>query len=111
MSMRSNKNEHEIGGHDARFKLTANTKERLYRASYPYMTEGPPEKREVKDEDGVITGPANIKTNPMKNGRTGKSIYFENKIEYIADDYNIGRKLATQAREYHHEKVQDKPFS
>lgn len=110
-SLRSNKNEHEIGGHDARFKLTSNPKERLHKAPFEYIPSPPPKRRETRDEDGVIIEPANFKVSPMKKGRTGKSVYFENKIEYIADDYNIGKKIAKEEREYHHSKLQDKPFS
>ena len=112
MALRNNKEEFLVGGHDRDFKPMSNVKERLHRAPYPYRTEGPPSPREIKDEDGrVITKEPNIKTGPMKKGKVGKGVTLGGKIEYIADDYNIKKKIATEEREYHMSKVQDAPFS
>ena len=76
------------------------------RATYENRPEGVPERREIKDEDGnVMTAEPNMKTMPMKKGKFGKNIYFQNKIEYIADDYNVTKKIATKEREYHLSKL------
>lgn len=75
-SLRSNKNEHEVGGHDAPFRPTKNMKEKV-KAAYENRPEGVPERREIKDEDGnVMTQEPNMKTMPMKKGKVGKNIYF-----------------------------------
>lgn len=111
MSLRRNKEEFLVGGHDRDWKPMNNVKERVYRLPYPYRTEGPPTPKKTKDEDGVITAPANVKTNPGKKGRVGRGVTLGGKIEYIADDYNITKKIATEEREYHQSKVQDAPFS
>ena len=95
MALRTNKLEYLVGGHDRDWNPMNNVKERVYRSPYPYRTEGPPSPKTLKDEDGVITAPPNVKTNPMKKGNVGRGVTLGGKIEYMIDDYNMKKKLAT----------------
>ena len=68
--------------------------------------------KNFKDEEGnVMVAPKNITTNPIKTGRVGKQTTLGGIIEYQANDYDAGKKLALKEREYHMSKLQDKPFS
>lgn len=98
-------------GHDKPFKPAKDPGVKVPKAPYEYKEQGPPPKKNYRDEDkNVIVGPKNILTNPMKEGKIGKNIYFDGKIDHMADDYDAAKKLAIKEREYHETKVQDKPF-
>jgi hypothetical protein len=76
------------------------------------MPLGPGPKKDFKDEEGAVKiGPKNITIIPCKLGKVGKNVLIGDKIPYIEDDYNIGKKLAKKELEYHQSMVQEKPFS
>jgi hypothetical protein len=89
-------------------------KEKLYVTSYPHIDEKPAERKDYKDpEGGVISGPKNFVTSPMKEGVPGtkKGTSFGGIIPYMTDDYDIKKKILAKEQAYHNSKVQEKPFS
>ena len=44
----------------------------------------------------VISKPRNIQTNPPKLGKVGKNTTFGGRIDYMEDDYNRPKELATE---------------
>jgi hypothetical protein len=87
------------------------------------MTEYEEKKKDYKDPDGgVITGPPNIKTMPMKKGivpqKVGKELMsplfhpVHDHVYKVADNYDRSKELLQEELKYHQEKVGDrKPFS
>jgi hypothetical protein len=76
------------------------------------MPLGPKPKKNYKDkEEGVLIGPRNFTTMPLKRGKLGKGVHFGGKIPYMEDDYNRKKALDRKEMEYHHSKVQEKPWS
>ena len=68
------------GGHELNFKpaKTCTFKKTQTGAAYEYMEQGPPKKKNYRNEDKeVMTEPKGFLTNPMKKGRT-RSVVFEN---------------------------------
>ena len=82
-------------GHDKDFKPARRVKERLYTTSFAHIDEKPLEKKDYRGDDGVITGPRNFLTNPMKEGVPGTKIgtSFGGIIPYMEDDYDIKKKI------------------
>lgn len=69
-------------------------------------------KKKFTDEDGnIITAPKNILTNPPKRGKVGKRTLFAPQPEFMPDDYNYPKKLASKEYEEGKKLLQDKPFS
>lgn len=102
------------GGHDFNFKPAKNTREKLYKANYGYQPlMQNKQKKAIKDEDGnVKIGLRNFTAIPMKKGKVGHLTYFGGAIPYKEDDiYGNKKKTIKQELEYHHSKVQEKPFS
>ena len=82
------------------------------KAAYEYIEQGPIKKESYKDEDGEVkTASRNFLTNPMKKGKVGKNTTLGEIPEYMAEDYDLSKKLARQDRDYHESKIQEKPFS
>jgi len=76
------------------------------------MPLGPKPKKNYKDPDeGVLIGPRNFTTKPLKRGKIGLGVHFGGKIPYMEDDYNAKKKLLKKEMAYHHSKVQEKPWS
>lgn len=80
------------------------------------MELGPKAKRNYKDADeGVKIGPRNFTTMPLKRGKIGTNVHFGgNKygiVPYIEDDYNRKKALLKKEMDFHHSKVQEKPWS
>lgn len=115
MAMRSEvKDGWQKAGHEKNFKPAKDTNERNYRTPYPNMPQGNPPKdpRAYRDEEGAVkTAPINLYTNPMKKGRTGKSVTFGAFPFMDGNKYDIQRDLDNKEREYHISKIQEKPFS
>ena len=97
--------------------VTHAKKERV--AAYESMSEYVEVKKNYKDPDGgVITGPPNMKTNPMKKGtipsgkRKESSLFHpvhEHVVNGIADNYDRQKEIAKEERDYHAEKIGDRP--
>ena len=63
-------------------------------AAYEYKEDPPAKRRNTRDEEGaVIIAPKGFLTNPMKLGKIGTHKTVAGKIEYMADDYNIKKKI------------------
>lgn len=70
------------------------------------MPIGPKPKKCYKDAvEGVLIGPRNFTTKPLKSGKVGPGTTFSGKIPYMEDDYNIKKKLLRKELEYHRSKV------
>ena len=83
-------------GHDKDFKPARMVNERLYKTSWPHIDEKPPARTDYRDpEGGVLIGPRNFLTNPMKEGVSGTKIgtSFGGIIPYMEDDYDIKKKI------------------
>jgi hypothetical protein len=53
------------------------------------MPLGPKPKKCYKDpEEGVLIGPRNFTTKPLRRGKVGPGTTFGGKIPYMEDDYN-----------------------
>jgi hypothetical protein len=110
MALRSTvKDGHIKAGHDKAFVPTKHpetiAKKGLCAAAYEYMPNPPAKRRETRDDDGVIIGPRNINTNPIKVGKAGPGTSLGGNVPYMEDDYNAKKKLAEKEREYHLTKV------
>ena len=83
-------------GHDKDFKPARKVKERLYTTSFAHIDEKPHAKTDYRDpEGGVLIGPRNFLTNPMKEGVCGTKIgsSFGGIIPYMEDDYDVKKKI------------------
>jgi hypothetical protein len=90
------KDGHIKAGHDKAFKPAKIVQEKV-KASYDHITELIEKKRHPRDEDGkIIIAPRNIVTNPPKTGTQYKRTTFSPFPEFIADDYENAKKLATK---------------
>ena len=101
-------------GNEKPFKPQTSAKERIYRASYKHMTDFTEIQKNYRDEENprdVVIGPPNMRTNPMKRGKSGKQVFFGGKVPYMEDDYNRPKYFAAAEREYHQAMLQEKPFS
>lgn len=92
-------------------------------AAYENKPENNPDlKKNFKDEDGgVITGPPNIKAQPMKKGiipsnikRLGQNsslfhAVHDHVYNNVADNYDRQKELLKEELEYHKEKVGERP--
>ena len=79
---------------------------------YPYVPLGPKPKKNYRNPEGeVITEPNNFYTTRLKTGKTMRNCTFGGVIPYIADDYNVQKKMVRKELDYHNSKLQDKPFS
>lgn len=78
----------------------------MSKASYPNMPLGPKPKKCYKDkEEGVLIGPRNFTTKPLKRGRVGPGTSFGGKIPYMEDDYNRKKELLRKELAFHNSKV------
>lgn len=76
------------------------------------MPLGPKPKKCYKDkEEGVLIGPRNFTTKPLKSGKVGPGTSFGGKVPYMEDDYNRKKELLRKEIAYHKTKVQEKPWS
>ena len=82
-------------GHDKDFKPARMVREKLYVSTYLHIDEKPHAKKDFRGEDGVIIGPRNFLTNPMKEGVPGTKIgtSFGGVIPYMEDDYDVKKKI------------------
>jgi hypothetical protein len=100
------------GGHEKDFVPAKAITEKVPKAPYEYVPQGPGPKKNFKDEEGNIrVGPPNITTCPTKQGKTTKGTTFGGPIPYMPDDYYAAKKEAQKDLEYHLSKLQEKPFS
>lgn len=84
----SNKNGWKDAGHDYLFKPAKLYKQPV-KAAYPNMPLGPKPKKCYKDpEEGVLIGPRNFTTKPLRRGKVGPGTTFGGKVPYVEDDYN-----------------------
>ena len=67
--------------------------------------------RKVDADGGVIIGPRNFTTIPMKRGKVGKLTSFGGPVPYVADPYDNKKKIAWAELKAHQALVQEKPFS
>ena len=92
------KDGHLKAGHDKAFspaKLIVHQRKEM-QAAYEYKEEGVDKKKNYRDEDGgVVVGPRNFVTNPMKKGKAGttKGTMIGEKYPYMEDDYNVKKKI------------------
>jgi len=107
------------GGHDKDFMPAKNVghgKQKTL-ATYEYICKEPLPKKSYKDpEGGVLVGPRNFFTNPMKKGvvdgkanRRGPT--FGGPIPYIESNYNIEKEILTKEIQHHNSLLQEKPWS
>jgi len=84
------------GGHDKNFFPAKNAREKLYQTKYEYqpLMEGKVKKANKDADGGVIIGPRNFTTIPMKRGKIGKLTSFGGPIPYVADPYDNKKKIA-----------------
>jgi hypothetical protein len=90
----------EIGNEKA-FRPAKHVRRDLYKADFEHMKDYENLQKNYRDPEQnneVIIAPRNIQTNPPKLGKTGKNTSFAGIIPYMEDDYNIPKKLATEAR-------------
>lgn len=62
-------------GHELAFKPAKQVREKYYKASFEHMQDRTHIQKNFKSEENprdVMIGPANIKTNPIKNGQSGR---------------------------------------
>ena len=95
------------GGHDKDFARTSNVKEKLHKAAYEYIVSRPQTPKNYRDEETkeVYTSPRQVLVNPAKRGKTGRKVYLGGHQEYMIDDYNTLKKIATEARIEHEETI------
>ena len=111
MMRTTEKDGHLKAGHDKNFRPAKTVKETVT-AAYPHETDRVEIQKNFKDEDGnVAIGPRNFLTNPPKQGKVGKNTSFGGIIPYIPDEYDAGKEIAKEERQYHLSKLQDKQFS
>jgi len=63
-------------------------------ASWEYMPNPPGPRKKTRDEDGVIVGPRNMLTSPIKVGKVGPATSLGGIVPYMEDDYYAKKKLA-----------------
>lgn len=87
-------------------------------AAYENMSEYVEVKKDFKDPDGgVLIGPPNIKTMPMKKGtvpaKKGQSSLFhpvhDHVYNNVADNYDRQKEILKEEIAYHQEKIGDRP--
>ena len=99
-------------GHERAFRPAKHVRQPT-NATYEHMQDRTHIKKNFRSEENprdIEIGPANIKTNPIKKGQSGKQVYFGGKIPYMEDDYNRPKELAKKDIEYHKSKIQEVPF-
>ena len=69
--------------------------------------------KHFRDEENgeVMIQPRNIQTNPPKLGKVGKNTSFGGKVDYMEDDFNRPKILASEERLRGQALMQEKPFS
>lgn len=86
-------------------------------ATHEYICKEPLPKKSYKDPDGgVLIGPRNFLTNPMKKGiidgkKEKRGPTFGGPIPYMESGYNIEKEILRKEMNDHQSKLQDKPWS
>ena len=101
----------EVGNEKA-FRPTKHVRQPT-NSAYPHMKDYEHVQKQCRDPETkeVYTMPRNIQTNPAKMGKVGKNTSFGGIINYMEDDYNRPKKIATEERLHGYSLMQEKPFS
>lgn len=106
------KDGHLKAGHEVAFKPAKTVPEKPYKAPFEHMSDYREIRKGKRDEDGrVEIGPRNFLTNPPEHKKVGKDTAFSAFPQHMPENYNIEKELARKELDYHHSKLQEKPFS